>query len=248
MADLGTPQNVRLKLVDNDIQVLWDAVSEVSSYEVWRKTDSEAYKLISKTTNIQYVDPSLPSGKTYSYYVVAIGSDNSFTIAFNEKGNVFSSFFDYHPSMYIEKGFKFLSTHPDNNKLYEHFKGDYTTYYGTKYPASITLQVNPAADLECVFNNIEFKSELYIEDIDQPAKTLTHLQIWNEYQDSEKKALTLGINSNIKRRFRNWRAKLPRDFGTRDRIRSPWCFLKLELDSEDNSKLILHDVILYYTI
>lgn len=248
MEELQAPQNVVLTLNGNDIDVTWDAVTDAVSYEVWRKTDAGIFLLIGKTATTQYTDPSLPGGKEYSYYIVALGDDNSFTIAFNEEGGVFSSLFDYTPSLYIEKGFKLLSTNPDSNKLYEHFKGDYTTFYDEKYPAYITLQINPAADLECVFNNLEFKSELYIDDIEQPGKTVTHLSIWNEYQDSGRKALSIGINGNLKRRFRNWRAQLPREEGTRNRIRNPWCFLKLELDTQENSKLILHDVIIYYTI
>lgn len=178
-------------------------------------------------------------------YLTLKQGDDSFTIKYNEKLKEFVSFYSFTPSFYFNKGFRLLTSNPNNNQLWEHGVGEYNKYYDIKYPAYITLLVNPNSDVDCVFNNIKFKSELYINDIDQPDKTITHLTAYNEYQDSGKTELIKGRSSNLRRKFREWNAIIPRD--GRNRIRNPWIFLKLELDNPENRKLILHDIIVDYT-
>lgn len=204
-------------------------------------------------TSLKEDNPLLKMGASGGYdfinnnaYLTVLQKNKSFTINFNEVSDSFESFHDYKPSIYINKGHKMYTTSPDLNKVYEHDEGEYQVFYDTKYPSTITFQVNPEADLDCVFNNIEFKSELYIDDIDQPAKTLTHISCYNEYQDSGR--IPLVLNNNIKRKFREWRAQIPRNANSRDRMRNPWVFLKLELDTTDNSRFVLHDVIINYTV
>lgn len=204
-------------------------------------------------TDLKVDNPILKSGASGGFdfinnnaYLTVHQKEKSFTINFNEGSNSFESFHDYLPSIYINKGHKMYTTSPDVNKLYEHDEGEYQTFYETKYPSTITFQVNPEADMDCVFNNIEFKSELYINDLDIPSETITHISAWNEYQNSGR--IPLVLNNNIKRKFREWRAQIPRQQGSRDRIRNPWIYLKLELDTRDNLRLVLHDVIINYTV
>ena len=106
--------------------------------------------------------------------------------------------------------------------------------------------VNPEADMDCIFHNIEFKSELSLNDIDIPNSTITDIQAWNEYQNTGSVPLVVG--SNMRRRLRKWKANIPRQAGTRNRIRNPWIFLKLSIDNTQNHRLVLHDVIVNYTI
>lgn len=172
--------------------------------------------------------------------------NKSFTLSLNENLNIFESFYDYIPSFYLSKGDNLLSTNFNNDRLYKHFEGQYNVFYDQYYPSYITLMLNPEADLDCVFDNIQFKSELYLNDIDQPERTLTHIQAFNEYQNSGLIPLELGRNKNLRRKFRDWHALIPRD--KRNRIRNPWIFLKLQLDNTSNYKMILHDIIVYYTV
>lgn len=180
-------------------------------------------------------------------YLTVLQADKSFTLRFNEKNNAFHSFEPYYPSRYINKGDILLTTSPDNHKLYTHFEGNYNEFYGEYHPSTITLMINPEADVDCVFNNIEYKSEAYIDDVDQPLSTLTHMEAWNEYQNTGRVELVLGRNSNLRRKFRKWSAIIARNQGGRDRMRNPWLFLKLELNKNDNTKFILHDIIINYT-
>ena len=181
-----------------------------------------------------------------AYLTVNTDLNNAFTLNFNELTGTFESFHDYTPSLYMYKGNKIFTTNPENNSVYEQNAGEYQTFYGVKYPSSITLMVNPNANLDCVFNNIMYKSEIYLDNIDQPDKTLSHISAWNEYQSTGRIELVLGRNKNLRRKFRNWMANIPRD--GRKSIRNPWIYLKLELDTETNLKMILHDIIVGYTI
>lgn len=181
-------------------------------------------------------------------YMTVLQRDNNFTLRFSEKNNAFYSFHPYTPSRYINKGDIFITTSPDNNKLYTQGEGNYNEFYGQYHPSTITLLINPEADMDCVFNNIEYKSEAYINGVDQPGSTLTHMTAWNEYQNTGRVQLILGRNSNLRRKFRKWKAIIARNQGTRDRMRNPWLFLKLELDRNDNTRFVLHDIIINYTI
>ena len=172
--------------------------------------------------------------------------DKSFTWCYNEIIDQFIDLKSYKPSSYIYKGEKFLLSDPNNNKLYEQYKGDYNKFFGVYQPSYVTLQVNPEPNKDCTFNNIFYKSEVFLNGVDQPTSTLTGIQAFNEYQDSGLKELKVGRNLNLRRKFREWKANIPRD--GRDRIRNPWIFLKLQFDNENNYNIILHDMILFYSV
>jgi hypothetical protein len=171
--------------------------------------------------------------------------DLSFTVVYNELMGEFIDKKKYIPNNYINKGNKCLLTNGDNTAIYEQFAGEYNEYFDVKQSSFITLMVNPESDYACVFNNVLFNSELYIDDIDQPEKTLTHIHAYSEYQDSGRVPLVLGRNKNLQRKFREWKAFIPRE--GRERMRNTWIFLKLELDNTDNGKLVLHDIIINYS-
>ena len=198
-------------------------------------------------------NPIIGSGALLGYdnynndvYISLLQGDKSFTWCYNELKDEFIDLKTYKPSRYINKGEKFIIPNTDDNSLYEQYKGDYNTFFGVKQPSYIILQLNPEADYDCVFNNIHYNSELYLNDVDQPNKTLTHIQAYSEYQNSGKIPLILGRDSNIRRKFREWQADIPRD--GRNRIRNPWIFLKLELDNTEGYRMILHDIIVNYSV
>lgn len=201
---------------------------------------------------IKVDNPLINKGVVFGYdnynndvYFSLLQNDKSFTWCYNEIKDEFIDLKSYIPSRYISKGEKFLIPDTVNNKLYEQYKGDYNKFFGQYEPSYIILQLNPEANIDCVFNNIHYNSELYLNDIDQPDKTLTHIQAYNEYQDSGRIPLIVGRGSNIRRKFREWQADIPRT--NRNRIRNPWIFLKLELDNQSNYKLILHDISIFYS-
>ena len=175
-------------------------------------------------------------------------NNKNFTISYNQDKNQFISFYDYLPSMYINNGQYFITTNPNITSIYRQYEGNYNKFYEQHYPSLITLNVNPEANLDTVFDNIMYKSEVYLNDIDQPNKTLSKVRLYNEYQDSGIVPLIVGRNSNLRRKFRDWNAILPRNQNSRERIRNPWVKLVLQFDNTSNYKLILHDVIIFYSV
>lgn len=183
----------------------------------------------------------------HDVYITALQGDESFTRCYNELQQEFIDLKTYHPSWYINKGESLYITNSDNNSVYEQYVGDYNKFFGEYKPSYIILQVNPSVNLDTLFTNIFYRSEMYLNDIDQPDKTLTHIHAYNEYQDSGRIPLVIGRNSNLRRKFRDWKADIPRQQNSRNKLRNPWIFLKLELENESNYKMILHDIIVQYT-
>lgn len=179
-------------------------------------------------------------------YFTFLQNENSDTLNFNEFKNEFISLHDFMPTLYFNKGEIFLTTNPDNNEIYRHREGLYNIYYGKYKPSYVLYNLNFEPYKTCVFNNINYKSEVYTNNIDQPEKTLTQIHAYNEYQDSGLNPLVIGRNGNLRRRFRDWNADIPRD--GRERIRNPWTYLKLQFDNTTNDKLIFHDLIVSYTV
>lgn len=175
-------------------------------------------------------------------YVTLQGKVNK-TRVFNEKADRFIDLKTYVPNRYIDSSYKFFGS-INNINVHKFNEGIYNNYFNSIEPSFITLMVNPASDLDCVFNNIIYKSEVYLNDIDQPDQTITHIQAFNEFQDSG--LIPLVLRDNIRRKFRDWKAFIPRD--GRDRIRNPWIFLKLQLTNENNYRLVLHDINILYKI
>lgn len=244
-------ENLQLELSPDEKSILlhWDSADNVVEYQIFKKTNDDVFKQLTKTINDSYIDYDILPNTDYSYYIKALGENKSFTVSYNEKFQSFESFYDFHPAIYINKGFRLLSTDPSNNDLYEHFKGEYNNFYGTKYPSSIILQANPQEG-DCIFNNIMFKSEVYNSDnIDLPKETINFIRCWNEYQDSTEKPLV--VESNISRHFRAWKANIPREIKnekpTLDKIRGHWAKIFLKFDNPNNRKLVLHDITLAYT-
>ncbi|MGK2864915.1 MAG: hypothetical protein ACSLE0_23485 [Chitinophagaceae bacterium] len=204
--------------------------------------------------NLLKVDnPLKDTGVVFGYdnfnsdvYFTFLQGDSSFTRCFNEARDEFVDLKTYLPSRYISKGDKLLLPNTEDNQLWESFSGETNNFFGVSQPSYVTLQLKPESYITAVFDNIFFNSEISIDDVDQPELTLTHIHAFSEWQDSGRIPLIVGRDSNLRRRFRNWRANIPRD--GRARIRNPWIYLKLELDQSTNQKLILYDIILNYTV
>jgi len=183
-------------------------------------------------------------------YMTFLQSSSSYTIAYNESKKAFTSFYDYKPAIYINKGQRMITTNPGRNAGWQHFSGLRNQFYGANYDSSITFLAAPGVDKDVVFNNAEYKMEMTdANGIDLPNNTFSSIRIWNEYQDTGD--VNLVLRSNLKRRFRSWNITFPRSMNgslkTRDRIRNPWSYIKLTLNNNNGKKMIAHDVTLSYT-
>lgn len=172
---------------------------------------------------------------------------NGFTITYNELLDSFESFMDYVPQIYMDCNRRLLSVNPDSKgKAYIQDEGVYGEFYENKYDSHIELLINPHADYIKVFDNIEFKSEVKINDIDQPTETLSSLQFYNDYQDTG--AIPLVVGTNIQQRMRTWRSRIPRHNGTKARMRDSNIRLILKFENDNNKRLVLHDVITHFRV
>ena len=133
----------------------------------------------------------------------------NYTISYNEYLQKFESEHDFKPSLYLENSGHLLSTNNDNKSIWEHYKGLKGSYYGDEYVSTLELIINPDGDITKVFDSIEFKSEVYINDIDSFDDSIDSVQILNDHQDTG--VIPLIVNGNLKRRFRSWRLNVFRD-------------------------------------
>lgn len=180
-----------------------------------------------------------------------------YSLAYSEMNGQFTSFYDYNNLSYlpcledlaiaIHRDDLDLKSINPTFKLWELRGGDYNYFFNTFKPFYTTVIVNPDAMKDKVFNNVEFMSDSWDNDI-LLQSTFDKLETWNEYQ---KGILNLeNINnkpSSLKRKFRTWKTLIPRDINNkRDRMRNPWLYLKLIKEKENNHRLELHNIIVKY--
>jgi hypothetical protein len=87
-----------------------------------------------------------------------------FTVAFNEATNGFSTFYGHIPKTYLKWRDTFLSSHPtERNLIFEHRKGEPTTWYGVD--SFLTGTIPPKIEdayIEAVINDLPEESKRFI--------------------------------------------------------------------------------------
>lgn len=176
-------------------------------------------------------------------------------LAFSEPLGQFSSFYSYEKTPYFtninDRGVMVNTSYDDSKyKIWLHNEGDYNSYFGKYEPFYTTIIVNPDMPMDKIFNTVEFRADSWNNDslLDS---TFDTLDVWNEYQEGHSDLSTSFAGpSNLKRKFRIWRANIPRSSSGsgagRDRMRNPWLYLKLSMNSENTNKTILHDITVNY--
>lgn len=204
---------------------------------------------------------------------------DSEALVYSEQLGQFTSFVDYRHTPYITTvddlniavwtdnttgNIKFSELEGGDDKSYGRYLGNYD-YSLPPYEYSITLVANPEPMLDKIFDVLEFKGdEMELPMPDNPESVykkanndcpFSKVRIWNEYQDSGDILLNqlYGRPSSLKKKFRTWRVNNLRDNkgkGIKDRIRNPWCYIKLTgpVIKEDNVALQnwIHNIALHY--
>ena len=109
-----------------------------------------------------------------------------------------------------------------------------------------------------IFNNIEFTSDSWNNNT-LINSTFDTLDAWNEYQEGHLSLVNIHNKpSALKKKFRMWRANIPRNNTNkcgdnthnykRDRMRNPWLYLKLSMNTPNTNKTVLHDIIVDYFV
>ncbi len=189
------------------------------------------------------------------------GVPNYFTVSYNEEFDCFESFYDYYPSVYINDGINILTRDPSNvNTLYVHNLGNSGSYYGTVYPAYITLISNAYPKQTKAFDNMEWQTECKdTTGVEQWYETFDKIRCYDDYQNTDYQVLT--YNTNLKRPERNWQCKTPANvvknittnsldiFNTanfdvtrlfKDRMRDKYLTVDLITTNVNNRQLICH--------
>ena len=129
-----------------------------------------------------------------------------------------------------------------------HNEGDYNMFFGVYQPFYTTVIANPDMPVDKIFNNLEFRSDSWDKEGNLLNTTFDTLNVWNEYQEGTSTlSNTLDRPSSLKKKFRIWRANIPRAKANgRDRMRNPWLYIKLSMEKENTNKTILHDMMVHY--
>lgn len=179
-------------------------------------------------------------------------------LAFSEPLGQFSSFYSYEKMPYFtnleDRGIAFNVE--GTGTLYRpwlHNEGDYNMFFGVYQPFYTTVIVNPDMPVDKIFNNLEFRSDSWDKSDNLLNTTFDTLTAWNEYQQGTSTLNNLlGRPSDLKKKFRIWRANIPRASAIgstkqgRDRMRNPWLYIKLSMEKENVNKTVLHDMIVHY--
>lgn len=179
-------------------------------------------------------------------------------LAFSEPLGQFSSFYSYEKMPYFtnleDRGIAFNVE--GTGILYRpwlHNEGDYNMFFGVYQPFYTTVIANPDMPVDKIFNNLEFRSDSWDKSDNLLNTTFDTLTVWNEYQQGTSTLNNiLGRPSDLKKKFRIWRANIPRASAIgstkkgRDRMRNPWLYIKLSMEKENVNKTVLHDMIVHY--
>lgn len=188
-----------------------------------------------------------------SYYDKTNGDvffiNNDKCLAFSEPLGQFSSFYSYESAPYFVN-IKGMGLWIKDGRLWLHNGGDYNMFFGNYQPFYTTVIANPDMPMDKIFNTVEFRADSWDSEGRLLNSTFDTLSVWNEYQKGTSTLNNiLGRPSSLKNKFRIWRANIPRDnSNNRDRIRNPWAYIKLSMDTENINKTILHDMTIHYFV
>lgn len=183
-------------------------------------------------------------------------TNKNYSLCYSELIGQFTSFMSYEkvPSMF-NIGSEFYSFHL--NKLWHQFNGEYNMFFGQYKPYSITVVSNDDGASDKIFNNIEFRADTFDGNTLIPNQTFDSLDVYNEYQHGKEQLINLnGKPSSLKRKFRVWRANIPRAntsingiaANNRDRIRNPWAYIKLSNEIPNTYRTVFHDMKVHYFV
>lgn len=180
---------------------------------------------------------------------------NDEALAYSVKLGTFTSFYSY-------EGVPFIVNYKDrvidiigngnNTELWGQNLGPYNSFFGEYQPFGVTLVVNDNPVTDKIFNTIEYRADFFDSNgIYEANNTFSSMRAWNEYQDTLPQPIgnvAAMYPNDVKKKFRMWRLNIPRNYGTMDRIRNPWTYIKLEKDTQGYAgKMQLHDIQVHYT-
>ena len=185
----------------------------------------------------------------FTFHTILNGQYVSKTLAYNENGNTFTSFYGFTPTVYLNDRENVFSPgkpvqligDPQQHKLYIHNKGERGVFYDEAPQDSyVEMIVNAESPNSKIFTNLEWNSEVYDSSGNNTFdETVDSITISNEYQ-------TLPALTQYQRRFRTWRATIPREAATRARLRGHYMRMRYTFNNSDDRKFVLSGVTTIY--
>lgn len=171
-------------------------------------------------------------------------------LCYSELIEQFTSFMSYEkvPAMFnITSEFYAIK----GGKIWKQFEGDYNRFFNVIQPFYVDIVSNSEEPYDKIFNTVEFRGDSWDSSnnliLTSPFSTL---DVYNEYQHGTSNLVDIiNKSSTIKRKFRVWRANIPRDNSNkRDRIRNTWAHIKLTGANDNINRVELHDMIVHYFV
>ena len=196
--------------------------------------------------NIPYVGMSATYDNRNKEFLITFMDERheSFTIAYADTKNTFTSFRSPKPSMYINDNVNIIVPKPFNDKeLHMMDKGVRGLFFdNSPVPSELDITLNPDADIPKVIDNFSWMSLVTDASGNEiNLDTITSLELTNSQQ-------TTGVRTIFTRRLREWWHKVTYAQGTRDRMRSHYFKLKMRFNNSDDRKIILNNLLSYYRL
>jgi hypothetical protein len=189
------------------------------------------------------------------------------SLCYNEAGGYFEGFYSHegHPFMFnYLNDFYSVDVHEDEDEtreilLWRHHDGKGCEFYGEYRESWITFILNPSPLADKIWDNFQFRGHrLDDEGKEIRDKTISYVEVWNDYQHNfvshdvlSGKGLNLLPQMGYlgQHKYQRWTFPFPRDFGSLNRLRSPWLYLRLVYDNEEGaSDMNMHDLTIVYTL
>lgn len=193
-----------------------------------------------------------------------------FTLAYSELLNVFTSFYDFIPDMYVKGNRDFFSSN-DSINLYKHNSGDRGSFYGTVYDADVDIPLAGIGATE--YTNLDFVCRVN-EDSELLEDTIHSIKVWSDKGESDEvvlypKSATRTLNDSEGTRIPNggvslpnkpyselfniqknassvWRTALPRVRsaidGLSDRSLGGYAIVRLRIKNSGNKRYVLENI------
>ena len=182
------------------------------------------------------------------------------SLCYSEKLGQFTSFMSYGGTQAMfnfDEGFYSLKEKEGRTSLYQNNVGNYNSFYGKYEGWDISFISNGNPLYTKIFDTVDIKADYYQTygvDTEQLLNIcpINFVRASNEYQDSSISSID---SKNTRKKFRIWRTLMPRNFGTRQRIRNPWAMITLGWNPDNQNeieantrKAVIHDITVKYTI
>lgn len=143
-----------------------------------------------------------------------------------------------------------------DNRLWQNNTGAYNSFYGGSIaPSMIAFISNDNYTYTKIFDTIEVRGNVFKQG-SEGIKGITNespiysMTVSNNYQYGNN---NINLDTSfIKKKFNIWRLNIPRNGGTRQRIRDQWAKISLTIApakfQDPNSKVVINDVSVKYTV